>query len=115
MVTKGSQRRLARFFLSTTESWMRRARVLFPSRPSTPPGSGSSGGTRRAPRRAAPALLAVAREKGHGGRSGGEAWAARYPKESAPAAESRATELPQSPPAGRQLGSVGGSFPKALP
>jgi len=38
---------------------MRRALVLFPSRPSTRPGSGASGGTRRAPRRAAPALLAV--------------------------------------------------------
>jgi len=48
---------------STTESWMRRARVLFPSRPSTRPGSGSSAGTRRAPRRAAPALLAVRGKK----------------------------------------------------
>src|SRR5207248_6742296 len=40
-----------------------------------------------------------ARRKGHGGRSGGEAWAAWYPKETALAAGGRATELSQSPPA----------------
>src|SRR5438105_11444705 len=44
----------------------------------------------------------VAHPCDHGGRSGGEAWAVRYPKETAPAAGGRATELSQSPPARRQ-------------
>ena len=115
MVTKGSQRRLARFFLVYDG-------IMDAARSGSLPKSAIHatgkwifrGNTPSAPARRACAARS-AREKGHGGRSGGEAWAARYPKESAPAAEGRATELPQSPPAGRQLGSVGGSFPKALP
>src|SRR6266853_1720659 len=113
MVTKRSQSQLARFFLSTTESWMRRA--LVPKSAIHATGKRIfRGNTPSAPARRACAARS-AREKGHGGRSGGEASAARYPKESALAAEGRATELPQSPPAGRQLGNVRGSFPKALP
>src|SRR2546423_12698231 len=111
MLTKGSQRRLARFFL-VYDGTMDAARSgSLPKSAIHATGKRSfRGNTPSAPARRACAARSA---RGHGGRSGGEVWAARYPKECALAAEGRATKLPQSPPAGRHLGSVGGSFPNA--